>query len=59
MNFIVGSILYHCNEEVAFWIFVELIETYELREIFEPGLPGLHKHIYVIDNLLNKEMYEL
>lgn len=43
MNFIVGSMLYHCNEEVAFWMFVTLIETFELRDIYEPGLPGLYK----------------
>jgi hypothetical protein len=22
MNFIMASIMYHCNEEVAFWVFV-------------------------------------
>ena len=25
MNFIMASIMYHCNEEVAFWVFVQLI----------------------------------
>jgi len=52
MNFIVGSMLYHCNEEVAFWMFVTLVEEFELRDIFEPNLPGLFKHCYVIDRLI-------
>jgi len=35
MNFIVGALLYHCNEEIAFWIFVSLIENLELRDVYE------------------------
>ncbi len=38
MNFIVGALLYHCSEEIAFWIFVSLIEDYEIRDIYLPGL---------------------
>jgi hypothetical protein len=52
MNFIVGSMLYHCNEEPAFWMFVTLIEAFELRDIYEPGLPGLYKHCYVLEKLM-------
>jgi hypothetical protein len=52
MNFIVGTLLYHCNEDIAFWIFVTLIEDYELRDIFETNLPGLYKHSHVITNLI-------
>ena len=48
MNFIVASLLYHCSEEIAFWIFVTLIEDYELRDIYETNLPGLYKHSHVI-----------
>jgi hypothetical protein len=43
MNFIVGSMLYHSNEETAFWMFVTLLENFEMRDIYEPGLPGLYK----------------
>lgn len=52
MNFIVGCLLYHCSEEIAFWIFVTLIENFEMRDIFEYKLPGLYKHCFVIENLL-------
>ena len=34
MNFIVGHLLVHCSETMAFWLFVELIEECELRDIF-------------------------
>lgn len=44
MNFIVGSFLLHCSEEIAFWLFVSLIEDYQMRDIYMEGLPGLYKH---------------
>jgi hypothetical protein len=59
MNFIVASLLYHCSEEISFWIFVTLIEDYELRDIFETNLPGLYKHAHVITNLMETDLPEL
>lgn len=35
MNFIVGSLLVHCAEDIAFWLFVSLIEDYQLRDIYQ------------------------
>ena len=54
MNFIVGSLLMHCSEEVAFWLFVALIEDYEMRDIYMPGLPGLYKHIAIMEYLMER-----
>lgn len=51
MNFIVGSLLYHCREDIAFWIFVTILENYEYRDVFERNLPGLYKHCHVIKRL--------
>lgn len=34
MNFLVGQLLMHCSDTLAFWLFVELIEEYELRDIY-------------------------
>ena len=59
MNFIVGSMPYHCNEEPAFWMFVTLIEAFELRDIFEPGLPGLYKHCFALEKLLQLNIPDL
>ena len=59
MNFIVGAMLYHSNEEAAFWMFVSLIESFELRDIYEPGLPGLYKHCFLIDELMRHNIPDL
>lgn len=34
MNFLVGQLLFHCSDTLSFWLFVELIENYELRDIY-------------------------
>lgn len=34
MNFMVGQLLMHCSEALSFWLFVTLIEEYDLRDIF-------------------------
>ena len=52
MNFIAGSLLYHCPEEIAFWLFCRIVEDYDMRDIYLPGIPGLYKHCQLIDLLL-------
>ena len=59
MNFIVGALLLHCSEEVAFWLFVALIEDYEMREIYMEGLPGHVKHSTLISQLMEAHIPEL
>jgi len=44
MNFVVASLLLHCSEVIAFWLFVSLIEDCEMRDNYMPKLPGLFKH---------------
>ena len=56
MNFIVGALLYHCPEEIAFWLFVELIEVHEMREIYLPNFPGLYKHTQRLNKLLHENL---
>ena len=61
MNFIVGFLLYHCDENIAFWLFVALFEEYEYREIFSKGFPGLKKHVDKVKSILQKyspKLYE-
>jgi len=55
MNFIVGFFLYHCDEYIAFWLFVALIEEYDLRSLFMDGFPGLKFHVRRIEVILEKE----
>mmetsp|Transcript_39754 Transcript_39754/g.60930 ORF Transcript_39754/g.60930 Transcript_39754/m.60930 type:complete len:155 (-) Transcript_39754:630-1094(-) len=59
MNFIVGQLLMHCSQSLAFWMFVNLIEECECRDIFMRGLPGLTKHIYIIRLLVKKHLPKL
>ena len=34
MNFIAATLMYHCNEEVAFWLFVHLMQMSDVRSIY-------------------------
>jgi len=52
MNFIAGSLLYHCSEEIAFWLFVMIMEDYELEEVYINKMPGLNKHFQIIDMII-------
>jgi len=55
MNFIVGFFLYHCDEYIAFWLFVSLIEEYDLRSLFMDQFPGLKLHVKRVETILQKE----
>ena len=55
MNFIVGFFLYHCDEYIAFWLFVSLIEEYDLRSLFMDDFPGLKLHVHRIELILQNE----
>lgn len=59
MNFIVGALLYHANEVMAFWLFVSLIEDCEMRDIYMHGLPGLFKHSHIISSLVTSNLTDL
>lgn len=59
MNFIVASLLWHASESDAFWLFVRLIEDFELREIFQLRLPGVAKHCQIIQLLTFEALPEL
>jgi Rab-GTPase-TBC domain len=59
MNFIVGALLFHANEVMAFWLFVSLIEDCEMRDIYMHGLPGLFKHSHIINILVMENLEDL
>ena len=59
MNFLVGQLLMHCSDTLSFWLFIELIEECELRDIYQVGLPGLHKHSYIIKMLVSQHIPDL
>ena len=53
MNFPAGAILYHCEESVAFWIFVGLLEQYNLKTVYDDGFSGMHEQIEKSQNLIS------
>ena len=55
MNLIVAFLLYHCEEYVAFWLFVSLIEEYGLRNCYMENFPGLKMHTMRVEKILQKE----
>lgn len=70
MNFLAGALLFHASEAAAFWLFVALLEDYELRDAFLPGmllldggimigLPGLYKHTQIIDLLIFENLHDV
>ena len=56
MNYIAATLLWHATEEDAFWLFVVLIEDFELRDNFITGFPGLHKHYHAIEFLVYHDL---
>ena len=55
MNFIVAFFLYHCEEHIAFWLFICLIEEYDLRSLFYQDFPGLNLHVKRFKEILINE----
>ena len=61
MNFIVGFFLFHCDEHIAFWLFVSLFEEYNYRTIFMNDFSGLKYHVTKVQKILEKyspKLYE-
>lgn len=52
MNFLVMPLLFNMPEEEAFCLLVRLMNQYHLRELFIHDMPGLHKHLYQFERLL-------
>jgi hypothetical protein len=59
MNLVAGALLMHAEESVAFWLFVSLIEDYEVREIFIDSLGGVQHHCSVIQKLVEHYLPKL
>ena len=59
MNFLVGQLLMHCSGTLTFWIFLTLIEECEMRDIYQVGLPGVQKHIEIIQLLVREHLPEI
>jgi len=62
MNYIMASIMYHCNEEVSFWLFIQLLQLneYGVRSIYQPpNMPGLHQQVKIIERIIEIQLPKL
>ncbi|KAH6659695.1 rab-GTPase-TBC domain-containing protein [Truncatella angustata] len=54
LAFLVGPLLMHMPDNLAFCVLVRLMENYDLRACFLPDLSGLHVRIYQFRELLRQ-----
>jgi len=52
MNFIAATLLMRMSPEMAFWSLVELMKSYELVQLFRPGVSQLQTLLFIHDQLL-------
>ncbi|TGJ78553.1 hypothetical protein E0Z10_g10212 [Xylaria hypoxylon] len=56
LAFLVGPLLMHMPDNLAFCVLVRLMEHYDMRSCFLPDLSGLHVRIYQFRELLRKDL---
>jgi hypothetical protein len=52
MGYITGVLLLHMPPENAFWMLVALMETYNMRDYFINGMPGVYRTMYKANRIL-------
>ena len=56
MNFLAGMMVYHASPQIAFCIFVKLLEKYDIKSNYLPGLPGLLEKCEKIDQVIESKL---
>ena len=56
MNFCAGMMVFHASPSIAFALFVKLLESYDMRSNYLPGLPGLINKCAEINERFMKEV---
>lgn len=59
MGFYIACFLLYMDEESSFWLFISLMETYNLKTIFKPDFPGLEERYYILLYLMKKHYEKL
>ena len=59
MNTIVGALAVHVEESKAFWIFIDLLETYNLDDAYSPDLKGAQIFVAKIKLLAQERFREV
>lgn len=58
MNFMAGMMAYHASPSIAFALFVRILETYQVRENYIPGLTGMIEKCGRINQLVEEKLPE-
>ena len=60
MNYVTATLLTLTNnEELSFWLFYALIESFELKRLYLPGVPDLHMRNYMMSQIIKEQMPKL
>ena len=59
INFIGAALLYHCGEAAAYYLFMRVIQKYDLASILRPGMKGLDQHNAEIDSVVKHQLSDL
>lgn len=59
MGFVTALLLMYMEEEDAFWVLVQLTNSYGMDAVWKPGLPGLQKSFFILDRLLHAHVPKL
>eukprot|EP00002_Diphylleia_rotans_P026787 TRINITY_DN5359_c0_g1_i6.p1 TRINITY_DN5359_c0_g1~~TRINITY_DN5359_c0_g1_i6.p1 ORF type:complete len:372 (-),score=54.13 TRINITY_DN5359_c0_g1_i6:893-2008(-) len=59
MNFVAAILLLTMTPEEAFWTYVQLMKTFRLKELFQPGARAIRLLMYKFDRILEKNLPRL
>lgn len=59
MNLLAGALIMHTEENIAFWLFVTLLEEYDMRDVFDNAHTSINKHSRVLNKLIGHYMPDL
>ncbi|CAI2384415.1 unnamed protein product [Moneuplotes crassus] len=54
MNFIASTLLYHSQADVAFCLFIKMFEKHNIIHNYEPGMPGITDHSFLLEKMVSK-----
>lgn len=59
MNSIIGALAIHAEESIWFWLFIELLESYNLDDAYTPELKGAQLFVSQIDMMVQSKFKKL
>lgn len=60
MNYVTATLLTLTNnEELSFWLFVTMIENFELKRLYLPGVPDLHMRNFMMSQIIKEKLPKL